>query len=50
MEEGITLAWDNLSVYVNVKKKGKTDIKRIINSGELLSKYMLNGIFANRYI
>lgn len=32
-DEGVTLAWDNLSVFINVKKKGRMDVKRIINCG-----------------
>ncbi|XP_044265632.1 protein scarlet isoform X2 [Tribolium madens] len=31
MEEGVTLAWNDVSVYIQTKKKGKTTCKRIIN-------------------
>ncbi|EFA09850.1 Protein scarlet-like Protein [Tribolium castaneum] len=31
MEEGVTLAWNDVSVYIQTKKNGKTTCKRIIN-------------------
>lgn len=40
-DEGVTLAWDNLSIFVNVKKRGRMDVKRIINCGMGLNMYSL---------
>ncbi|RZB41074.1 scarlet, partial [Asbolus verrucosus] len=37
MEEGVTLAWRDVSVYVNTTRKGKMSCKRIINGGKLLN-------------
>ncbi|CAH2016565.1 unnamed protein product [Acanthoscelides obtectus] len=31
VDEGVTLAWNNLTIYAKIKKRGITNYKRIIN-------------------
>nr|CAI5860913.1 unnamed protein product [Callosobruchus analis] len=37
VDEGVTLAWNNLTIYAKTKRHGKTNYKRIINESKLHS-------------
>lgn len=49
-QEGVTLAWDNLSVYVNIKRKRRLDIKRIINSGKIELHWLTRNWISTRVL